>query len=61
MDVGPGLTPCFISPFQDVALVSLANVLYRSGYDIDAANVIHMSLEVGTDPTVNHYKVLLPH
>ena len=31
---------------QDVALVSLSNVLYRSGFDIDAAVVIHMSLEV---------------
>ena len=31
---------------QDVALVSLANVLYRSGYDKDATAVIHMSLEV---------------
>jgi len=26
--------------------VSLSNVLYRSGFDIDAAVVIHMSLEV---------------
>ena len=31
---------------QDVALVSLANVLYRSGFDKDATAVIHMSLEV---------------
>ena len=31
---------------QDVALVSLANVLYRSGFDMDALAVIHMSLEV---------------
>jgi len=30
-----------------VALVSLANVLYRLGYDMDAAACIQMSLEVG--------------
>ena len=35
-----------IDVLQDVALVSLSNVLYRSGFDIDAAVVIHMSLEV---------------
>ena len=30
-----------------MALVSLANVLYRLGYDMDAAACIQMSLEVG--------------
>ena len=42
---------CFVLFFsiyimQDVALISLANVLYQSGFDKDTTAVIHMSLEV---------------
>ena len=37
---------------QDVALVSLANVLYRTGYDMDAMAVIHMTLEVGFSASI---------
>ncbi len=42
------------SPPQDVALVSLSNVLYRSGFDMDALAVIHMSLEVSKPSVCMH-------
>ena len=37
---------CTLLPLQDVAYVSLANVLYRTGYEQDAAVVMQLSLEV---------------
>lgn len=46
---------------QDVALVSLSNVLYRSGFDMDALAVIHMSLEVGySSPSLEVNVVCFP-
>ena len=50
-----------LNPLQDVALVSLSNVLYRSGFDMDALAVIHMSLEVGySSPSLEVNVVCFP-
>ncbi len=35
-----------VHTLQDVALVSLGNVLYRLGYETDATAVMHISLQV---------------
>ena len=40
---------CFFREHKDLALVSLANILHRSKYSLDAAILMHAALETTSD------------
>ena len=40
---------------KDIALISLANVLHRAHYSLEAAIVVHASIDVSKELNVNHF------
>ncbi len=40
---------------KDIALISLANILHRGRYSLEAAVVVHAALDINKDLNVNHF------